>query len=76
MFWDFYHYHKMNIGEKILLGNPEDIKSLKVFELNDVYEIGPSEMYFEILNYDLLPTSRDKPGYRDFYFKKLMICGT
>lgn len=44
----------MEIGEKILVGNPEDAKNLKVLELNDIYEVSPSETYFEILIYNLL----------------------
>jgi hypothetical protein len=52
----------MEIGDRILIGNPEDAKNLKVLELNDVYEVSPSETYFEILEYNLMPTSGDKPG--------------
>lgn len=44
----------MEIGEKILVGNPEDAKNLKVLELNDIYEVSPSETYFEIWIYNLL----------------------
>ena len=44
----------MELGERILKGNPEDIMSLRVFELNDVYEVSPSETYFEIIEYKLL----------------------
>lgn len=43
----------MNIGDKILIGNPEDVKNLMVLELNDVYEVSPYETYFEILIYNL-----------------------
>lgn len=46
----------MEIGERILVGNPEGLMSLRVFELNDVYEVGPSETYYEIMQYQLLPT--------------------
>lgn len=46
----------MNIGDRILKGNPEDLMSLRVFELNDVYEVGPSETYYEVMEYRLLPT--------------------
>ena len=42
-----------NIGDKILFGNPEDIKNLKVLELHDVYEVGPRETYFEVHEYNL-----------------------
>jgi len=44
----------VEIGEKILIGNPEDVKNLKVLELNDIYEVSPSETYSEILIYNLL----------------------
>jgi hypothetical protein len=39
------------IGDKILIGNPEDQKNLRVLELNDVYEVGPNETYFEFIEY-------------------------
>jgi hypothetical protein len=44
----------MSIGDKILIGNPEDAKNLKVLELNDIYEVSPSETYFEFIEYDLV----------------------
>jgi hypothetical protein len=37
------------VGDKKIIGNPEDISSLKILEINDVYEVGPSETYFEIV---------------------------
>lgn len=43
----------MDIGHKILIGNPEDVKNLMVLELNDIYEVSPNETYFEILVYNL-----------------------
>lgn len=43
------------IGDKILIGNPEDIESLRVLEVYDIYEVSLSETYFEILEYKLLP---------------------
>ena len=42
------------VGDKILIGNPEDMKNLRVLEVYDVYEVSPSETYFEILEYDLI----------------------
>jgi hypothetical protein len=44
----------MIIKERILRGNPEDIDSLRVLELYDVYELSPSEMYFEFIEYDII----------------------
>ena len=44
----------MEIGEKILIGNPEDAKNLRVLEVNDVYEVSLTETYFEIIEYNLL----------------------
>jgi hypothetical protein len=37
------------IGDKRIIGNPEDISSLRILEINDVYEVSPSETYFEII---------------------------
>jgi hypothetical protein len=36
------------IGDKKIIGNPEDISSLRILEINDVYEVSLSETYFEI----------------------------
>jgi hypothetical protein len=53
----------IKIGDKILRGNPEDIMSLRILEVNDVYEVGPNETYFEIFEYDVIcRRSREKPG--------------
>lgn len=38
----------MENGKKII-GNPEDITSLKVLEIFDVYEVGPGESYYEVI---------------------------
>ena len=42
------------IGDKRVIGNPEDISSLRVLEINDIYEISPSETYFEIIEKPLI----------------------
>jgi len=42
----------MEKKDKILIGRPDDLMSLKV---NDVYEVSPSETYLEIIEYPLLP---------------------
>jgi hypothetical protein len=53
----------MSIGERILIGNSEDITDLKVLELSDVYEVSPAETYFEFIEYDIIcRRSREKPG--------------
>lgn len=43
-----------NIGDKILMGNPENLMDLKVLEINDVYEVSPRETFFEIIEYRLV----------------------
>ena len=42
------------IGDKRVIGNPEDISSLRVLEINDIYEVSPSETYFEIIEKPLI----------------------
>gem|GEM_PF-2777663 len=42
------------IGDKRVIGNPEDISSLRVLEINDIYEVSPSETYFEIIERPLI----------------------
>ena len=43
-----------------IIGNPEDIMSLKVIEINDVYEIGLNEFYYEIMEYDVIQPINQK----------------
>ncbi|HRT03640.1 MAG TPA: hypothetical protein P5513_06835 [Candidatus Diapherotrites archaeon] len=45
----------MEKKDKILIGRPDDLMSLKVLKVNDVYEVSPSETYLEIIEYPLLP---------------------
>ena len=47
-----------NIGDRILIGNPEDIINLRVLELNDVYEVSSNETYFEIFEYNILKNKK------------------
>lgn len=54
----------MEIGEKILIGNPEDAKNLKVLELNNVYEVSPRETYFEFITYNFWVGGRVVKGAR------------
>ena len=42
------------VGDKRIIGNPEDISSLRVLEINDIYEVSPSETYFEIIEKPLI----------------------
>ena len=44
----------MEIGDKILSGNPEDMWNLKIFELNDIYELSLNDYFFEIFEYNIL----------------------
>ena len=44
----------MELGDKILIGNPEDIMNLRILKLNDIYEVSSSETYFEIIEYRLI----------------------
>lgn len=46
------------IGDKRVIGNPEDISSLRVLEINDIYEVSPSETYFEIIEKPLICNPR------------------
>jgi hypothetical protein len=44
----------MNIGEKnCYLLNPEDIMSIQILEVEDIYEVGLEETYAEISKKDL-----------------------
>ena len=43
-----------NIGDKIIIGNPEDIMSLQIVEVFDVYEVSPIEIYAAVIEYSPL----------------------
>ena len=38
----------MELGERGLIGNPENLMDLRIVEVLDVYEFSESEFYFEI----------------------------
>jgi len=43
-----------NIGDKMIIGNPEDIMSLQISEIFDVYEVSPMETYAGVIEYSPL----------------------
>ena len=42
------------IGDKMIIGNPEDIMSLQISEILDVYEVSPGEIYAGVMEYSPL----------------------
>lgn len=46
-----------NIGDRLIIGNPEDTENLSVLELYDVHEVSPTETFFEIIEYRLVDQS-------------------
>ena len=42
-----------NIGDRLLIGNPEDMGSLKIREILDVYEVSLQETFFQISEIEL-----------------------
>ena len=40
---------------KRLIGNTEDIMSLRVLEIKDIYEVGLGEIYAEVIERPVLP---------------------
>ena len=48
------------IGNRILIGNSEDMMSLVIAEVTDIYEVSETEVYNEILIYSVCPTIKNK----------------
>ena len=42
-----------NIGDKFIIGNPEDINSFKIREILDVYEVSLQDTFFKISEIEL-----------------------
>jgi len=43
-----------NIGDRFIVGNPEDIMSLFIVEIEDVIELGLSEHYYVLRMYSII----------------------
>ena len=41
--------------KKLIFKNPEDVMSLVKLEVNDIFEVGPNEIYLEIIEKPLIP---------------------
>ena len=42
-------------NERVLIGNPEDIRSLKIMEILDTYEVSLTETYHSVVVYPIIP---------------------
>lgn len=48
----------IKVGDKKLIGNNENLMSLHILEIKDIYEVANREYYYEVLEYPVLCQNR------------------